>query len=142
MELDRVKSERQREILKVLRIRMVHENADDADKCRKLFDNLRGARCIDAARAARIKVQADGVGSEQNRVAGVFNAGDAADLDPRHDKPRMAAAGSADVSRCSPIRNASAPAPSSSSTSSREWIPLSTTNSRSSGIMRASRTEV
>src|SRR5262245_20169732 len=121
---------------------MVHENSNDSHERRKLFDDGGCFSCVDVTRAARIEIQANGVCAQQHGVACVFEFFDAADFDARHNKPRIAVAGSDDVRKCSPIRNASAPAERSRSTSALPWMPLSTTKRRSSGISFASRVEV
>src|SRR5262245_8838165 len=110
MKLNRVQTKRDSEIFQVLRIRMVDKDANDRYERRQFFDDLSRPRRLDVTRAARVKVQPDCVCSQQRRVARVFEFGDAANLDARHSRLRIAAEGSADVSKCSPTRNASAPA--------------------------------
>src|SRR5690349_23530289 len=105
------------EILHVLRIRMVNENSHSRYERWQPFNDLCGASRIDIPRAARVKIETDGVCAEQCSVARVFEFSDAADFDTRHDRPRIAATGSGDVRKCSPIKKASAPADKSKSTS-------------------------
>src|SRR5215475_10588557 len=96
---------------------MIDEYSDRRDERWKFFDDGSSLSGLDVSRAAGIEVQSDRVRSQQHGIARILVLGDSADLHASHDKPRMAAAGSPETSRCSPIRNASAPAFRSTSTS-------------------------
>src|SRR3954467_3313368 len=137
-----MKSKRQRKIFQALGIGMIHEHTHDRDKGRNNFDDFRRARRINASQALFGEVQSDGVGPKQDSVARIVRVGDAANFDACHRSPRSIASGSGDVIKDSPIRNASAPASSSSRISLRPRMPLSTTKSRSSGIFSESRKDV
>src|SRR5262245_7144782 len=88
---------------------MIDEDADSTDQRRQALDDLCGSSCIEIARAIGVEVQANGVGAKQYSVASVFDSGNAADLDASNSRPRIAAAGSDEASRCAPMRKASAP---------------------------------
>src|SRR5262245_15482038 len=105
-----MKAKREREILEVCRVWMIHKDSDECYKRGELLDDLGSLRCIDVSWAVGIKVQADRVRSQQYRVACVFELRNAADFDACHSNPRRVSAASDDVRKCSPMRNASAPA--------------------------------
>src|SRR5262249_34334352 len=121
---------------------MVDEESNHAQKRRHLLNDLCGLQRLNVPGTFGIEVQTDGVCAEQCCVAGVLKVGDTANLDACHNSPRSAVAGSEEVMRCSPMRNASAPTSSSRSISFLACIPLSTINNRSSGISFANRTDV
>src|SRR5262249_34071432 len=139
VKLNGMKTQRQCKILEIRGIGMIHKDSNEGYKRWKLFDNLRRFRGINVSWAVRPKVQANRVCSKQHRVACVFEFGNPADLHACHSKPRSVVTASDDVRKCSPMRNASAPASSRRTMSARLWIPLSTTNTRSSGMSFESR---
>src|SRR5690348_7562505 len=110
MKLDCMKTERDREVFKALRIGLIHKNANDSYEGGQFFDDLRGARRVDVAWTRLAEIKADCRCAQQGRISRILEFRDPADFDARHNKPRMAAAGSGEVKRCSPMRKASAPA--------------------------------
>src|SRR5262249_42139917 len=117
MKLNRMKTERYREIFYMLGIGIIHKHANHCYKGRKFLNDL-GCSCrLDVSRTALTEIQANGVGSEQCGVSRILDLSYTADFDARHSNPFRAAAGSEEVNRCSPIRKASAPTSSSKSIS-------------------------
>src|SRR5215510_599416 len=117
MQLNSVKAKRHSEVFHLLGIGMIHEHTYNCYKRWELFNDLGRPRRLDISGAALTEIQADGIGAKQSGVPRILEFSNTADFDARHRKPLMAAAGSGEVKRCSPIRKASAPASSSKSIS-------------------------
>src|SRR5436309_7305671 len=107
-----LQTQRKGKVLQALRITMIDKDANSSHKRWKLLDNLRGSRRFNIPRAVWMEIQTDRICAQQRRVPRVFKLSYAANLDARHSKPRIAVAGSGAVKKCSPMRKASAPAPS------------------------------
>ena len=107
-----MKAERQREVLEALRIRMIRRKRPRRDERRQTFNDSRRASWRRCSAGSFRRSSSRSRRRRATRRPGHHRIGDAADLDPRHSRPRSVAPGSSETIRVSPIRNASAPASS------------------------------
>src|SRR6516162_716981 len=123
------------------RRRFIHENADPTYAARRC--DIRGQFGRNITGAAQPEIEADGGRAALyggSRVVGVRETANLEDHGPTSF--RSAEAGSRDLMRCSPTRNAVYPAARSLAMSPASRIPLSLTLTTPSGMCSASHREV
>ena len=89
MELDGSQADRMGNTPDAFGAELVYKDTHQRDEWRQCFDNRLGLRRFDVTRAAFVKIEAQRIGAQVDRLARIFKIRYAADLDSNHVQSQL-----------------------------------------------------